>query len=700
MAKLKAVGIDLGTSNSAVAWVNDSGRTEMVSNSEGDILTPSVVLFEDTEVIVGKEAKNAASVKPDRVAQWVKRDMGAPVYSRPIRGEYLPPEVIQACILRKLKADAIRALGSDIGAVITVPAYFDELRRKATADAGEMAGLNVLDIVNEPTAAALGFGEITGYLGGPGGTQPTMNVMVYDLGGGTFDATLLRLAPGDIRTLATDGDVQLGGHDWDSRLLNYVADSFQRLHGLDPRQEPAALNRLYSMIVEAKHTLSARNRASIRVDYQGRAGEILVTREQFEEITADLLERTAYTSRQLLAAAGLQWPDVSRVLLVGGSTRMPMVANVLQQVTGIGPERTVNPDEAVARGAAVYAHHLLQGQAGGQSTFQVTNVNAHSLGVEGIDQGTLRKTNVILIPRNTPLPARFQETFATKVDNQQSIVVQVLEGESSLPSECTAIGRTVIRNLPPGLPKGWPVEVAFQYGANGRLTVRAVVPGTQSETVLEVERDTGLTHAGVSGWKQAVSALGPFAGFVSMTDDQLRARGQATQAAHPSAAPVQPKAPTAMQAISQTPAQPGVQYSPIPSRDGWGPGPGQVGPSTGGAATGTLTASATYSGTSHPSKGDATGHQSATRPAAQPVPKPPPIPTATRVAVATNRMPTSSPEPVEVAAPAKSKSWRSSKRRIKLVILITGYVLSAILGLSAGYLFLHHYYPERFPWLW
>jgi molecular chaperone DnaK len=683
MAKIKAIGIDLGTTNSAVAWVNEAGRTEMIRNAEGDLLTPSVVLFEDTEVIVGKEAKNAAAVKPDRVAQFVKRDMGAPVYSRPIRGEHLPPEVIQACILRKLKADAVRVLGPDIGAVITVPAYFDEPRRKATADAGEMAGLNVLDIVNEPTAAALGYSEITGYLNGPNGPQPQMNVLVYDLGGGTFDATLLRLAPGDIRTLATDGDVQLGGHDWDTRLMNYVADAFKQLHGLDPREEPAAFNRLYATIVEAKHTLSARSRASLRFDYKGVAGELTITREQFEEITADLLDRTAYTSRQLLTASQLQWPDVSRILLVGGSTRMPMVPRMLQQLTGVEPDRTVNPDEAVARGAAIFAHHLLQTRNEGaeQPKFQVTNVNSHSLGIEGIDQGTLRKTNVILIPRNTPLPAKFKESFVTRADNQQSIVIQVLEGESSLPSECTAIGRTVIRDLPPGLPKGWPIEVTFEYAANNRLTVSAVVPGTQRATVLEIERERGLSHEGISGWKQAVTASAGFGGFESQMNEQLRAHGQAVQAAAPQAT-VQPKVPTAMQAVGQAPAQPGRQHSPIPSRQAWGDGYNYVGSQAALAQT--------SPGVQPPLSASAAA------------PAGPSAPVASRPAAPqTPSQPASLPPGTAVEADNTPGAEEDARARAKFLMNVIGFALSSILGLGAGYLLIRIFLPNaRLPWLW
>jgi molecular chaperone DnaK len=507
-----------------MAAVDESGRSMMVPNAEGELITPSIVFFSETEVVVGKNARSAIVAHPEMVAQWVKRDMGAPFYSHPIRGHYLPPEVIQACILRKLKADVTHAVGPDTRAVITVPAYFDEMRRKCTADAGDMAGLRVLDIVNEPTAAALAFGEALGYLTAGGLPREEMHVMVYDLGGGTFDATLLHMASGDIQTIATDGDVQLGGHDWDQRLVDHAASVFMKTHRIDPRQDPAALNRLYQDAMETKHTLSARSRASLLVEFQGRSTEVQVVREQFEEMTADLLDRTAYTSRQLLAAAGLEWKDIKRILLVGGSSRMPMVSRMLKTMTKIEPDRTVNPDEAVARGAALYANHLLAKEQGSlRPVFRVTNVNAHSLGIEGIDTDTLRKKNVVLIPRNSPLPARHTERFCTKSEGQRSIVLKVLEGESSLPGECIAIGRTVVRELPAGLPKGWPVEVTFEYGTNGRLTVQALVPGTKQQACLELERDAGLSGEGLARWKEPVVAAAGFGAFAQAVEDALRA---------------------------------------------------------------------------------------------------------------------------------------------------------------------------------
>jgi molecular chaperone DnaK len=354
-----------------------------------------------------------------------------------------------------------------------------------------------------------------------------MVVMVYDLGGGTFDATLLRLTPGDFRTLATDGDVQLGGHDWDGRLVDHAAEEFRKAHGRDPREDPAALARLYDAVVEAKHTLSARTHTIVRVECAGQTCDVPITREQFEEMSANLLERTAYTSRQLLSAGGLSWKDVSRILLVGGSTRMPMVGRMLERLTGLVPDRTVNPDEAVARGAALYAHYLLSspGSGGPGPTFEVTNVNAHSLGVEGIDPTTLRKVNVVLVPRNTPLPARRSEKFTTKTEGQRSIAIQILEGESTIPDDCTAVGRTVIHDLPPGLPKGWPVEVTFEYGTNGRLAVAAVVPGTDRSVTLELERDVGLSREGISRLKEAVHARAGFDTFEAMIDEVLEMDG-------------------------------------------------------------------------------------------------------------------------------------------------------------------------------
>ncbi len=544
MARIHAVGIDLGTTFSAVGYVSDTGQTTMLRGSEGELLTPSVVMFDDDEVVVGQRAKRNAGIRPDSVAECVKRDMGKSTFSHPIHGENLPPAVIQACILKHLRQDISAVLGDEFETVITVPAYFDEARRKATVDAGFMAGFTVMDIINEPTAAALAFGEHLGYLAVSGTPREEMTVLVYDLGGGTFDVTAIRLKPGDVRTLATDGDVRLGGRDWDQRLVNYAADAFLSEHGEDPRQDAGSCARLFQAAEQAKHQLSIRTRTHITVEHFGRSSAVPISRDRFAELTADLLERTNYTTRQVLAAAKLDWDDVARVLMVGGSTRMPMVAKMLEELSGITPDHTVNPDEAVARGAAIYAGYLLaiKGKAGAAPQFKVVDVNSHSLGIEGLDQTTGRKENVILIPRNTPLPVRVHNRFVTKMKGQTSIAVKVLEGESTDPENCILIGKAVLRELPPELRKGHPINVSYRYAANGRLDVRASVPGTDREVAIELERESGMSHDRTVQWRDVVTAKAGFGAFEEMLEDVLQLEGMDPGGADSGAAPSGPQA--------------------------------------------------------------------------------------------------------------------------------------------------------------
>lgn len=530
MFQAHAVGIDLGTTFSVVAHLDESGRSQIIRNREGDVLTPSVVLFEHAEVVVGRDAKKALveGTARYRIAEWVKRDMGQASYSRPIHGDELPPEVIQACILKKIKEDATAALDVDYACVITVPAYFDEPRRQATADAGKMAGLRVLDIVNEPTAAALAFGEYAGYLNSSGAPKERLKVLIYDLGGGTFDVTVLDIATGELKTLATDGDVRLGGIDFDDRLAECAADAFRQKYGVDPRGTAEGTAMLLAQAEKAKHTLSLRDAAVLHLAYEERSLEMPVTRQMFEALTADLVERTAYTTRQVLANAGLQWSDLSRVLLVGGSTRMPIVRHMLEDLSGIQPEHAVHPDEAVARGAAIYAGYLLALRGVGESepSFEVVSVNAHSLGVAGIDPATLRLDNVILIPRNTPLPAEQTRKFVTKKENQRTVVIQVVEGESSLPGECTPIGRAVMRKLPDHLPRNWPIAVTYCYGTNGRLSVRAKVAGTDDQLVIELQRERGLSAEDLGRWTQVVTSEVGYDAFEDVIDEIIGRGGR------------------------------------------------------------------------------------------------------------------------------------------------------------------------------
>ena len=399
---ITAVGIDLGTTYSAVAILDDQGKPYTLANAEGDKITPSVLLFENDQVIVGKEAVKAKGTHCDAVAEHSKRHLGNRDFLQSFNDTQYPPEALQAWILNKLRQDTQQQVGPLKHVVITVPAYFDEARRKATQDAGFMAGLNVLDIINEPTAAAIAYG-IQKFSLSDSDSAPA-NILVYDLGGGTFDVSILTITSSQLTTLATDGDVQLGGIDWDQRIADCVAEEFIRTHGCDPREDPNTEGRLWRDAQEAKHTLTARETCSIACGYQGKAIRTTLSREQFQRITQDLLERTRFTTIQTLAAADLEWSDIDRILLIGGSTRMPAVDTMLTKLSDRPLDRSVSPDEAVAHGAALHAGRLLDKLAGNNPAFSVTDVNSHSLGVIGVESSTGRPRTGHIIPRNTPLP--------------------------------------------------------------------------------------------------------------------------------------------------------------------------------------------------------------------------------------------------------------------------------------------------------
>ncbi len=504
-----AIGIDLGTTFSVLARLDDKGRPTTLVNAEGERSTPSVVLFDNDEVVVGREALKAMATEPTKVADGSKRDMGQRVYHKVINGKQYPPEVIAAFVLNKLRVDAISQIGPFSKVVITVPAYFDEVRRKATQDAGYMAGFEVMDIINEPTAAAIAFGFHQGFSRDHGSPDQTHRVMVYDLGGGTFDVTVMEITGSRYTTLATDGDVQLGGYDWDQRLVDLVAEAFIRQHFCDPREDPIAAGKLWRECEDAKRTLSTRPKASVPCDYRGFSSRIEITREQFEEATRDLVDRTRFTMCQTLKAAGLDWNDLDRVLLTGGSTRMPMVRAMVRQVSGKEPDTSVAADEAVAHGAALRAGLLLDKARGKPPAFHIRNVNSHSLGVVGLDPTTKRRRNGILIPRNTPIPVTAKRVFKTQKENQRSVLVEVVEGESASADECTTVGRCTIKNLPLHLPAGSPVEVQFHYSPNGRLKVRVNVPHADSEIETEFTRENSLPKEHLDGWRRYISGLEP-----------------------------------------------------------------------------------------------------------------------------------------------------------------------------------------------
>jgi molecular chaperone DnaK len=496
-----AIGIDLGTTYSAIAQLDDTGRPVTLVNAEGDLVTPSIVLFEPDNVVVGKEALKAISTDAQLIAQCAKRELGDRVFDKVLGGRKYPPEAIEAFVLRKLKNDAARQIGQFTKCVITVPAYFDEVRRKATQDAGYMAGLEVIDIINEPTAAAIAHGFLKGFLNERGESPVPRKLLVYDLGGGTFDVTVMEIRGNEFLALATDGDVQLGGYDWDQRLVRFVAEEFKRQHDLDPREEPNTAGRLWRECEDAKRTLSARSKASVTCDYKGNALRLEVTREQFEELTHDLLDRTQFTTRQTLQAAGLTWKDIDYVLLVGGSTRMPMVSKMIRDISGKEADGSVAVDEAVAHGAALHAGVILARSSGKAPRLKIKNVNSHSLGVVATDNLTGRKRNAVLVPRNTKLPVTARRAFRTQKVGQRSILVQIVEGESADPEDCTQIGRCAVRDLPANLPAQTPIEVRFHYAENGRLTVHVAVEGTEKELKHTITRDNTLTQEQLDAWR-------------------------------------------------------------------------------------------------------------------------------------------------------------------------------------------------------
>jgi molecular chaperone DnaK len=503
-----AVGIDLGTTFSVVAHLDDVGRPQTLINAEGDKITPSVMLFDGNDVVVGKEAVKAMATDMDMIAECPKRDLGHRMFHKVIGGRQYPPEALEAWILNKLRMDSRRQIGDYAKVVVTVPAYFDEVRRKATQDAGYIAGFEVMDIINEPTAAAVAFGFQQGFLK-EGSSEDRKKILVYDLGGGTFDVTVMEIGGHDFVALATDGDVQLGGRDWDQRLVDFVAEEFIRRFALDPREDPNTLGRLWRECEDAKRTLSARSKSAIGCDYRGQALRVEVERPMFQELTQDLLDRTAFTTRQTLQAAGLEWSDIDRVLLVGGSTRMPAVYQMLKELSGRDPDQSVSPDEAVAHGAALRAGLLLSRFGGKSPNFAIKNVNSHSLGVVATDTKTKRRRNAILVPRNTPLPVSAKRVFKTQKAGQRSILVQIVEGESASPDDCSQIGKCSVRDLPPNLPAQSPIEVRFRYEENGRLTV--VVKVANSDNVLkhEISRENSLNREQLDSWRKYISGLEP-----------------------------------------------------------------------------------------------------------------------------------------------------------------------------------------------
>lgn len=510
----QTVGIDLGTTYSSIAQLTEQGEPKSLDNADGKTITPSVVLLgEDGKVIVGPSFERMSLEKPQNIVEAIKRQMGNKDYFVVYQGKKLTPEFISALILKKMKQDAEQQIGPIANAVITVPYYFNDVRRKATQDAGRIAGLNVIDIINEPTAATLAYAWQKGELGKADRGNAERTILVYDLGGGTFDVTVVRYTPTSFKVLATDGDVMLGGLDWSRRVVDQVAEQFEKKFKVDPREEPETMMQLTQDCEMAKRELSHKAQTPISVYYRGNSLTVALTRGDFERITADLMQRTRDTTELVMQQAGVGVGELDEVVLVGGSTHMPVVTSMLREVTGKEPSREVAPEEAVAEGAAIHAAILEAKATGGSSrlgqainqrlrSVNTIDVNSHSLGVKISDPNNReRKINHIMIPKNTSIPYNITQRFVTNSANQQRIHICVLEGDAVDPTACTTIGDFRIFNLPANLPAGSPVEVTYSYDKNGRISVKARELTGNKEAETEIVRDSGLEEAGVSAFE-------------------------------------------------------------------------------------------------------------------------------------------------------------------------------------------------------
>lgn len=499
------VGIDLGTTNSAVAYINEHGSAEIVPNSEGERTTPSVILMEGSKAIVGEVAKEASISQVDETIQFVKRQIGNPSFQIPIPGmdKMLTAEEASAIILKKLVQDAEEELGEDITeVVITVPAYFDDAKRLATIEAAEMIGLKVLKIINEPTAAALAYYHLDQ-------DKPNQNIAVYDLGGGTFDISIVNIQDNQIQVLATDGDSNLGGFDFDNYIIDYVINEFEADTGHDLYDDDEALQMLRENAERCKKSLTRRDKYTIRVSAFGERKSYDITRELFNDLITALLDQTKIVMDATVTEAGLSWEEIDKILLVGGSTRVPRVAEMIEELTGIKASTELNPDEVVALGAAVQASIIDEDEetTASEPSVVIKDVNSHSLGVVTFNRSSQEYRNTIILHRNTVIPASATEGFLTVRDNQTALNIQITEGEDEDPEYVNIIGESSVK-LPEGLPEDSPIEMTISYDKNGIVHLLARELSTNQELgEMVIERKSNLTQIELAEKREAMLSI-------------------------------------------------------------------------------------------------------------------------------------------------------------------------------------------------